>query len=132
MKIKKIKDIYERELLIDEDTKKLYQFDNKNKKLYYNARIVENGKPSIFYTDYIETGTCDNLEEKLYANGNTFLINYAILMNFNSEKNDPDQKKWNKIVEYVKNNEKYIFDKNGDFNKNFKLPKRKIQKILEM
>ena len=115
--MKNVIDVYGRECLVDNDNKKIYSYNNKDRKINYSAEIIEDGKNTGFYTNYIEEGTLDTIEERLKMINNPLEVEYAYAIGFHARKNDPDRKKWNSIVQYVKENEEYFFDELGDFKK---------------
>ena len=130
MKIKEVVDKFGRKCQIDEDTRKLYSYNNKAKKISYNAEIIENGKPSGFWTTYEERGTVDEINERLKTWNNVIICAYAEAVDFNAPGNDPDREKWEKVVEYVKDNEDEIFTKTGDFRKSYLIDPEKIKNIF--
>lgn len=129
--MKKIIDEFDRELYIDEDTQKLYSFCNKDKKIVYNAEIIENGVHTGFWTNYIEDGIVSDLEQKLKKWNNTLLYVYAKAVNFKSSEVDPDRVVWNKFVSFVKEHEGDFFDKYGDFKKKFVITEEQIIAALK-
>lgn len=130
MKIKNIVDEFNRELQIDEETKKLYSYSNKNRVITYSAEIIENGKPTGFWTNYEVAGTVDSIEERLKIWNNKLLLLYASSVKFNSSKNDPNKEKYNKIVEFVKANPEKFFTKTGDFRKKFLVNDDEIKGLI--
>ncbi|MCW6681877.1 hypothetical protein NHG29_03210 [Aerococcaceae bacterium NML160702] len=112
---KTIVDVYGNEVVVDLGTKKLHSFSNKDNKITYNAEIVEGGKSTGFYTDYVEQGQVTDLETKIKTFGNPIALIYAQAVEFDQSKNDPDRKIWNKLLSDVKANEEKIFTKHGDF-----------------
>lgn len=123
-------DGFGRELEIDEETRKLYSFSNKDRKVVYNAEIVENGKHTGFFTNYTESGTVDDLSEKLKTWNNKILLLYASMVGFKASENDPDKVIYNKIVEVVNANEDKFFTKKGDFRKKFLISESEILKMI--
>lgn len=130
MSIKKVIDEFNREVEIDENTRKLYSFSNKNKKIVYNAEIIKDGKNSGFWTNYTESGTVDSLEEKLNAWNNRLLFLYSSTVGFYASKNDPDKSIYNSFLEVVKENEDKFFTKSGDFRKKFLISEAEILKMI--
>lgn len=106
--------------------KKLYSYNNDLKKITYNAEIVENEKPSGFWTDYEESGVVEDIEERLQTWNNRVKLEYAAEVKFNAPKNDPDGEMWEKFVKYVKDHENDFFTKSGDFKKDFLIDPNKI------
>ena len=130
MKIKIIIDEFGRELEIDEETRKLYSFSNKDRKVVYNAEIVEKGEHTGFFTNYTQYGTVDDLSEKLKTWNNKILLTYAKMVGFKSSENDPDNVIYNKLVDMVKANEDKFFTKEGDFRKKFLVSDSEILKMI--
>ena len=117
MKLKKVTDWSGRECIIDEESRKLAGYNNRKHIVKYNARIIENGDPTQFWTDYTEEGTVDDLEERLQKPGNVIQIIYAKRVKYNAGLNDPDGKIWKELVEKVRKREDVFFTKDGDFRK---------------
>lgn len=129
--MKKIVDEFDRELYIDDTTQKLHSFSNRDKKIIYNAEIVENGIHTGFWTNYTEDGIVSDLEQKLKKWNNTLLYIYAKAVGFKSSETDPDKAVWNKFVSFVKEHEEDFFDKHGDFKKKFVITEEQIAAILK-
>lgn len=130
MTIKNIVDEFNRELQIDEDTRKLYSYSNKSHTITYNAEIVENGKRTGFWTNYTENGTVDSIEERLKVWNNNILLLYAASVGFKASENDPNKEKYNKIVDFVKANPEKFFTKMGDFRKKFLVSDDEIKGLI--
>lgn len=114
-----------------EGTRKIYNFNNSKKKITYNAMcltILDDSKvENPFYSDYIEEGTVDNIEDKLEAWNNPVRLMYALWVNFNQTRNDPDKKLWNKVIEYIKNHEEEFFTKKGDWKQRIRAVKNRME-----
>lgn len=110
-----VTNIYGEECVVDDASKKLYRFSNKNKKIQYAAQIIENGELKNSWTDFIVEGTVDDIDEKLQMFGNPVKHSYAIEVKFDVEKNDPKRKLWNEYVQHVKDNYEKYFTKKGDW-----------------
>lgn len=119
--MKKVISIWSKEeVIIDETSKKLLGYDNSKKRALYSARIIENGKPTMFYTDYEENGiVITDVEERLSAHNSVVKFQYGIMVACDWKKNDPNRELWNKIVEYAKSHEDEFFLKNGNLKKRF-------------
>ncbi len=113
--VKEIVDVYGEKQLIDESTRKIVNFNNSERKIRYSARVVEDGELTVFWKDYFEEGTVDELEPKLRVWNNTVLSSYAEHVGYNSVDNDPDDKIWSELVKHVKEHESEYFDENGDW-----------------
>lgn len=111
---------------IDKDSKKLYNYNNKLKKISYNAKIVKNGKPSGSWTNYEEDGVVEDIEERLQTWNNRVKLEYSAKVKFNAPKNNPDGKIWGEFLKYVSSHENYFFDEYGDFRKDFVIDPEKI------
>ena len=123
-------DEFGRELEIDEETRKLYSFSNEDRKVVYNAQIIENGEHTGFWTNYEEYGTVEELEDKLNVWNNKIMLLYASMVGFKASENDPEKVIYNKIVEVVKANEDKFFTKKGDFRKKFLISESEILKMI--
>lgn len=127
---KKVVDEFGREVEIEESTRKLYSYNNKKRKITYNAQIVENGELTGFWTNYTENGTIDSIEERLKTWNNKILLLYASSVDFKATENDPNKEKYNKIVEYVKVNADKFFTKTGDFRNKFLVSDEEIKELI--
>lgn len=131
MKVKKIVDVYGRELEIDEDTRKVIDFSNKNRKVTYNAQIVEeNSDGSKFWADYIEEGVVDDIETKVGIWNSKLELIYAKIVRFKANSNDPNGVKFKAFCDYIKNNQDKFFDKYGDYRKDFLFSDDEIKSIF--
>lgn len=130
MAIKNIVDEFNRELQIDEETRKLYEYSNKSHTITYNAQIVENAKHTGFWTNYTECGMVDSIEERLEVWNNKILLLYAASVGFNASENDPNKEKYNRIVDFVKANPEKFFTKTGDFRKKFLVSDEEIKGLI--
>ena len=127
--MKKIVDEFDRELYIDDTTQKLHSFSNRDKKIIYNAEIVENGIHTGFWTNYTEDGIVSDLEQKLKKWNNTLLYVYAKAVGFKSSETDPDKAVWNKFVSFVKEHEEDFFDKHVTLKRNLLLQKSRLPRF---
>lgn len=114
---KTVTTIYGMDVVVDLSTRKVTAFSNKDKEITYNAAVVENGKPTGFYTDYKEAGTVTDLETKVNTFGNAIALAYATAVKFDATKNDPDKKIWSNLLKHIQENESKFFTKAGDFRK---------------
>lgn len=128
--MKKVTDSYGREVYIDDDKRKLYSYSNKEKKVTWNAPIVENGEETGFYADYVENGVIDDIELRLNKWDNGLKLAYASYVKFNAEENDPDKKIWNKVVKIIEDHQDDIFDEYGDFKKDFVISEDNIREMI--
>ena len=130
MTTKNIIDIYGKKCQIDEETKRLYAYSNKNKEITYNAEIIDNGKPTGFWTNYKVAGTVDSIDERLTVWNNKIMLLYASSVDFNASKNDAEKVKYNQIVNFVKENQEKFFTKTGDFRKRFLICDKEIKDLI--
>lgn len=131
MLIKSVTNEFGELVQIDESTRKLYSYDNKNKKISYNAQIVEDGVPTIYYTNYVEDGIVNDISERLKTWNNKLLLLYSKCVGFDSIKNDADKKIYNALLEYVTNNQEIFFTATGDFKEKFLISDKEILNILK-
>ena len=127
MKIKEIIDLYGRTLEIDDDQKAMISFDNKAKKIIYSSKIIENGAPCVFWTDFVEEGRVENVAEKVKSHSNFVKNTYAKFVDYNSKKNDPQQELFAETIKFVEKNNGVFFTKIGDFRRQ----NRKAVALLE-
>lgn len=125
---RKVMSICGEEVIVDESTKKLYNFNNKTKTITYIAQRVDDG---MFWTCYTEKGVINDIELKLRSWNNLILLAYARLVGFKASENDPDKKIWCAVVKYVKDNEEKFFTKTGDFRRFVKITDRDIKAMLK-
>ena len=125
--MKNVTNIYGQKLTIDETTQKLYSYNNDKKVVVYNAEVIDNGENSGFYTDYIENGIVENIEERMSAWNNPIKLIYAVIVDFNASKNDKDRRIWKACVEYVKNHESDFFTKSGNWKKRIKAARNRME-----
>lgn len=125
--MKNVTNIYGHNFTIDETTQKLLSYNNDKKVVVYNAEIVEDGKNSGFYTDYIENGSIENIEERMRAWNNPIKLAYAVIVDFNASKNDKDRQIWKACVEYVKNHESDFFTKSGNWKKRIRAARNRME-----
>lgn len=117
MKLKKVVDEYGTEHIVDEETRKMYSYCNKEHWIIYNAQIIENGVRTMFWANYTESGTVEPLEERLHKFGNRLMAIYAKRVDYSAAKNDPDRAIWREFVEKIRKREDVFFTKDGDFRK---------------
>ena len=129
MNTKQVKDEYGRLVVVDLDSKKLYDYDNKARKITYGARIVKNGQATMFWAYFEERGTVDSIEERLETWNNTVKLAYALTVG-DAGKNDPDGAIYKKLVERVKENASDYFTKDGNFRKRCTVTLKDIQGLI--
>jgi hypothetical protein len=125
---RKVTSICGEEVIVDESTKKLYDFNNKTKTITYIAQRADNG---MFWTCYTEKGIVRDIELKLRTWNNLISLAYAHFVDFKASKNDPDRKVWEAVVEHVKENEKKYFTKTGDFRRFAKITENDIKAMIK-
>jgi hypothetical protein len=116
------------EVIVDESTKKLYDFNNKTKTITYIAQRVDDG---MFWVCYTEKGAINDIELKLSTWNNLVSLAYASLVGFKASENDPDKKIWHAVVEHVKKNEEKYFTKTGDFRRFVKITDSDIKAMIK-
>lgn len=130
--IKNVVDIYGTVSRIDASKQTVYTYCNRKKEIVYNAPVVDENDDFIgCYTNYKERGTVDSIEDRLTVWNNTILFVYADYVGFNADENDPNGEKYNKLVDYVKENSEKFFTKEGDFRKKFLISVEEIRAILK-
>lgn len=122
---------YGEKVQIDTGTQKLYDYSNKNRKIVYNAKIVENGKNTGFFTNYEADGTVDDIQERLKKWNNKLNFLYSAAISFDKPKNDNDGKIFKRFIEIIENNQNLFFDENGDFLDKFKMSDKEILSFLK-
>lgn len=131
MTIKNVTDIYGAEVQVDEDTRKMFEYNNQKGEIKYNAQVVENGEHINAWADYIDHGRVDDLEAKLRVWNSKLALIYANQIGFNKNQNDPDGEIWRSFVEYVKANEEKFFTKTGDYRKRFLVGDDEIKAMVK-
>lgn len=112
--MKKVTDAYGEVVTVDDTTQNIVGYRNKKKKIWYNAEILKNGKHTGQYINYADKGIVNDYEQRIKASH--LNSSYAVMVNYYASKNDPEEKIWNKLVNFVKENESEIFDEYGDVN----------------
>lgn len=110
-------DEFGNEVIINDDLKVLYTYNNSKKELVWSAPIYENGKRTPFSADFIEHDVCNDLELKIKVWNSKLNFAYSQMVGFNASENDPEQTLWKRFVEIVRSNEDKFFDENGDYRK---------------
>lgn len=103
----------QKKVIVDDNKRVMTDFDNAKQLIYYSA--PESNSETEHWVNYNENGIINNVEEKLLTYNNIIRINYASAVNFAASKNDPERKIWNKFVEYTKNHQDELFDKDGNW-----------------
>ena len=130
MKLKQVIDEFGRVLTIDEETRKVYLFSNKDKVITYSAQVVENGKHIQFFVRYDEVGTIDNIADKVQSFGNVFSAVYASVVNYNQAANDPDRKIWKEMLNKLEEKQDVFFTKNGDWKAKITVSSDKVREYF--
>jgi hypothetical protein len=125
---RKVTSICGEEVVVDESTRKLYDFNNKTKTITYSAQRLDD---KMFWVCYTERGTINDIELKLRTWNNLILFAYARLVGFKASENDPDGKVWEAVVEHVKENEEKFFTKTGDFRRFVKITENDIKAMIK-
>lgn len=125
--MKNVTNVYGRNHTIDETTQKLLSYNNDKKVVVYNAEIIDDGKNSGFYTDYIESGIIEDIEQRMSAWNNPIKLAYALMVDFNAGKNDKDGRIWKACVEYVKNHESDFFTKSGNWKQRIRAASNRME-----
>lgn len=102
------------EIFVDDTNKRLMWYNNETKTAMYNAPIVDNGKPTQYYTDYIEDIVIDDIEERAGAAHGNIRWLYATRIIHSDRANDPNREKWKNLIDYIKEHEEEFFLKNGN------------------
>lgn len=105
---------------VHDEKKQLVWYDNAKRQAVYSAPAVGEGEwDEFFFTEWVEGDTViTDVEERLSTPSNTVRFAYAMVVEFNSSKNDASGEIWSRFVAYVKEHENEIFLKNGNFSKN--------------
>lgn len=125
---RKVTSICGEEVIVNESTRKLYDFNNKTKTITYSAQRLDDG---MFWTCYTEKGVINDIEMKLKTWNNLILFAYARLVGFKASENDPDKKIWRAVVEHVKENKEKYFTKTGDFRRFVKITDSDIKAMIK-
>ncbi len=125
---RKVTSICGEEVIVNESTRKLYDFNNKTKTITYSAQRLDDG---MFWVCYTERGTINDIELKLRTWNNLVLLAYARFVGFKASENDPDKKIWRAVVEHVKENKEKYFTKTGDFRRFVKITDSDIKAMIK-
>lgn len=119
---KKVYDYEKKEyFLVDESTRKVYNYNNKNKIIKYFAcaihcEDVNREKPfKSVECDYIVNDVLTDIDERINSWNNPVKFFYAYQVGFDAPKNDPDKKIYKIISDYVKTHQEEFFTKSGDW-----------------
>ena len=117
MKIKEVIDTFGEKRIIDEDSRKIYDYSNREGWVEYNAQEVdENGKPNRWsWHNYREPGKIEDIAERLDTWNNRVMIAYALAVDCRASELDPEKEIWKKIIEIVEHNPENYFDEFGDW-----------------
>lgn len=115
MKLKNVTSVFGGKYTVDEDTRKLCDYNNAKRKITYMAKVMDSGFPDEYLISYEEEGIVDNIEDRLCKFANPLYDAYVQYVNFNRAKNDPDSEIYRRFIEEVKAKESQFFDENGDF-----------------
>lgn len=110
----------------------VYSYNNKKRRVQYNAKEVDDSINFESYTDYREDGIIEDLETRIKVFGSRLMETYCRTVGYNATDNDPDKKIWNKFVDYVKRNESKFFDKFGDYRKKFLISEEEIREMISV
>lgn len=126
---KEVTSVYGDTKLIDESMKKIYDYNNSKRTITYNVITApSSNEPCIpYYCEYTEDGIINDIEDRLNTWNNPVKLTYALMIDFNAAKNDPNKKIWDTCVEYVKNHESEFFTKNGDWKQRIQAAKNKME-----
>ena len=127
MKKIEVTDTYGEKRIVDEDTRKLYTYNNKKKKATYTVKEVG----SDFWCDYILDEEVTDIEAKMKVWNSRILLAYARNVKYNSNKYDPDNEIWDDLVKHVKENEDRYFDEYGDYKENYIVTDEDIREIMK-
>lgn len=109
---------------VDLDNAQIRSYNNKKNEAIYSTVDLDGKLP----VDVIVNKQITDIEERLSTWNNPVRANYAVnMIQGNKEKNDPESKIWNSIVEYVKNNQNEFFTKNGDWKQRVQAAKNRME-----
>ncbi len=102
------------EVIVDTDKAAVYSYSNRQRRIVKSAEIYEDGRPSGFFTTYIEVGTVGNIRDRLSTWDNALKLAYAHGADFDST-DDPDGSKYDAFIRSIEENQDKYFDEYGDF-----------------
>ena len=132
MEIKKVVDVHGNTVSVDMDSKKLYEYSNKDGRAIYNVNLVENGEATAFYTDISIDCKINDIEEKLKVWNNSVLLAYARYVDFNASDNDPHRLIWEDFVRATMDTQDILFDEYGDWKKDALINVEDIQRFADI
>lgn len=104
-------------ITVEYSKKKIYMFSYEKGEIIFSAPIVEKGKETDFWCNFIEPISDYTLTPKVkmraFGMGSAVLVEYARLCNMHGAF-DVD---YEKLYDFVEANQSLFFKKNGDFKK---------------
>ena len=105
---------------VDMDRAKVYDYNNKEGWIEYNAPIIDENEIETFENFRLD-GKLEKLEDRLQKWDSRLKLSYALSVGFDQDKNDPDGAIYKRFVEYVSENEGKFFESNGDVRKTYSI-----------
>lgn len=125
-----IKDDQGRDVYVNINDRKIYDYSNKENWIEYNARIYRDGEPTMFFTNYREAGKVLEVKDRMETWNNAAKLGFAIA-SADLNKNDKEVA-WQGLIEHIKKNEEQYFDSNGDWKLDLKVTAADIKAILKL
>ncbi len=119
MKLKSVISRLGTEAIVDENTRALYDYDNKKRKIMYTAQAVENGEYINTWITYIEDGTVNTLEERLTKFQNPLYAAYTEFVKYDRKKSDPDGRIYEEFLNEIREKEDLFFTEDGNYRNKF-------------
>lgn len=115
METMRIEDVYGRNLEIAYDSICIDTYSNRTYTVQWNAEIVSGGTKTGLWTMFRAPGEILGIEARCSTWNNPARMVYAAVVDFNSKRNDPDNRLWNRMVQYVTDHKTDFFDDHGDW-----------------
>ena len=130
MDVRAVIDELGRQVDIDYDTKRLYDYDNDLRRVIWKAKIAkEDESESESYVTFVEDGTVDSIEQRMSKWNNFLAVMYAEAVRFDPIVNDPNKKIFKIFVEMVKLEEDKYFTKSGNLRKKYCMGAEQLSKF---
>lgn len=106
---------------VDTDTAKVYDYNNKEGWVEYNARCInEDNKPKDTWINYRVAGQLTTVEDRLNTWSNVFKTLIGFKMNELNYSQAVKKQTRKEVIKWVKSHEDEVFTKSGDFKKRLK------------
>lgn len=116
MKEMNVIDEYGNMVSVDNETKSLFSYSNKEAKITYVGEVIENGEKEFGnVTRFCVSGRVDDIESRL----NTWNNIPRLVYDEWTLKYKHEDMYWNTLVQYIEDNKEKYFDEHGDWKEKY-------------